>query len=593
VLVKLLHFFLPITSKYFRLSVYLVGNSGSSGRNNFVINELTLNQNTANSIAVPTLISNKTTFTADNELVSKQYVDSNTTAVETKTQNQTAVAGDTTFTGNVNSTTFVKSGGLATEFLKANGTVDTSTYATNPTYNSGVSTLNNALSILPMTSDILPTGYIALSSGHSSFGYNWQAFDLTNLTIFTSYPSVYNGETGVYIGVNTTSVVGLGNVLGDWLQIEYPSVINVSSYTIDSSGTMARVPSTFYLLYSNDGTTWIVADTRSLIQWVSFGASQTFTLSTSVISKYFRLSVSLAGNTGTVVNRNCFTINELILNQNTAIKVNVPCLISNKKTFTLDNELVSKSYVSLTQIFSTFAQFTYYGSIPTANSFNMASGTITNIGGSLALGAQSSTNIQSRQYRVKSNPSSAADGQSSGWQGTISSPLVIISQGFRRVYSFSIEDTFYSPTIAPTRTLIGLIQSSSVPALNSTASVHSLTIHSCCIIQEVGESVFSFYTRGTSGFVKTATTISCATPNFSWYTLTIENQPYSPDITMILTAYTLQGSITATHTFTGGLTNTPSLTATNNVMILRSMAVFGGTVGSAMLSLGAVKMYNI
>ena len=131
--------------------------------------------------------------------------------------------------------------------------------------------------------------------------------------------------------VNTTSVVGLGNVLGDWLQIEYPSVINVSSYTIDSSGTMARVPSTFYLLYSNDGATWIAADTRSLIQWVSFGASQTFTLSTSVISKYFRLSVSLAGNTGTVVNRNYFTINELILNQNTAIKVNVPCLISNKK----------------------------------------------------------------------------------------------------------------------------------------------------------------------------------------------------------------------------------------------------------------------
>ena len=115
---------------------------------------------------MPTLISNKTTFTADNELVSKQYVDSNTTAVEAKTQNQTAVAGDTTFTGNVNSTTFVKSGGLATEFLKANGTVDTSTYATNPTYNLGVSTLNNALSILPMTSDILPTGYIASRSHH-------------------------------------------------------------------------------------------------------------------------------------------------------------------------------------------------------------------------------------------------------------------------------------------------------------------------------------------------------------------------------------------------------------------------------------------
>jgi hypothetical protein len=59
---------------------------------------------------------------------------------------------------------FVKSGGLSTEFLKANGTVDTSTYVTNPTYNLGVSTLNNALIISPMTSDILPAGYIASST---------------------------------------------------------------------------------------------------------------------------------------------------------------------------------------------------------------------------------------------------------------------------------------------------------------------------------------------------------------------------------------------------------------------------------------------
>ena len=65
----------PVTSKYFRLSVYLVGNTGTSTRTNFVINELTLNQNTAISVTVPTLISNKTTFTDNNELISKQYAD--------------------------------------------------------------------------------------------------------------------------------------------------------------------------------------------------------------------------------------------------------------------------------------------------------------------------------------------------------------------------------------------------------------------------------------------------------------------------------------------------------------------------------------
>ena len=247
----------------------------------------------------------------------------------------------------------------------------------------------------------------------------------------------------------------------------------------------------------------------------------------------------------------------------------------------------SNSY--LTNTFSTFAQFSYYGSTPTANSLNMATGTITNIGGSFVLVAAVNTNYLTKQYRVRSNHTATGDGAFSGWQGTISSPLVYISQGFKRVYSFSIEDIAGTAT----RSLIGLIQSSSVPSLSSTLTVQSLTIHSCCIIQELNETVFSFYTRGTTGFVKTPTTISCVAPFEKWYVLTIENQPNSADITMTLTSYSSSGSTTATNTFTAGGVNTPSLTATNNVLLLRSMAVTGGINGSAQLGIGAVKMYNV
>ena len=57
-------------------------------------------------------------------------IDTRLSTIETKTQNQTAEAGTTAF-NNVIATSFTKYGGLATEFLKANGTVDTSTHLTN------------------------------------------------------------------------------------------------------------------------------------------------------------------------------------------------------------------------------------------------------------------------------------------------------------------------------------------------------------------------------------------------------------------------------------------------------------------------------
>ena len=315
-----------------------------------------------------------------------QEVNTRLTALETATQNQTSVPLTTTFNQQVNtpilrvqaiasltptfydfvgiglgnsvvqinslngvtSKKFALETGLSTEFLKGDGTVDTNTYVSSASLLENLNTnrLNNALHILPMTSNILPSGYIASSSGNYTIGTDaWYAFNQSTATYFQSTLNNYNGASGVYVGVNTTLITGLGSTLGDWLQIQLPSVINVASYTLDgTNGGTSRNISTFYFLYSTDNINWIIADTQTAYQWVSPYA-YTFPLATPVTAKYFRISVSLVGNTGVVVNRNCIQVNELTLNQPLGT-VQVPTLISNKTTFSDVNELVTKGYVA-------------------------------------------------------------------------------------------------------------------------------------------------------------------------------------------------------------------------------------------------------
>jgi hypothetical protein len=244
-------------------------------------------------------------------------------------------------TNGIISNKFVKSSGLPTQFLKADGSTDSNSYITNPTYNLGVSTLNNALTILPMTSDSLPSGYLATSNFAGTA--NFQAFDQNTATSYSSYAN-YSGLTGTYSGYIQTPLLPFGTLNGDWLQIEYPSPITVVGYTINSSVSLSQVPSTFTLLTSTDNVNWTAQDSEVAVQWV-LGTPKSYTFP-SITSKYFRLSVYLVGNTGTSSRTN-FVINELTLTQNSA-SITVPTLISNKTTFTNDNELVSKKYVNTT-----------------------------------------------------------------------------------------------------------------------------------------------------------------------------------------------------------------------------------------------------
>jgi len=108
------------------------------------------------------------------------------------------------------------------------------------------------------------------------------------------------------------------------------------------------------------------------------------------------------------------------------------------------------------------------------------------------------------------------------------------------------------------------------------------------IVQEKGETVFSFHTRGASGSTKIPTSISCETPNNNWYTLEMINEPDSLRITLILTCQR-SGLETQTASFTficGGAHTMPALTAWTHLQ--QSMASPGGVTNSAFLTLGNI-----
>ena len=243
------------------------------------------------------------------------------------------------------------------------------------------------------------------------------------------------------------------------------------------------------------------------------------------------------------------------------------------------------------QLYNNFQQYSYYGTSPTSLFFNMANGCFLTLGGAIANATQASTNMLTRQYRTRQPPSSVADGQDAGWIGTSAVPVVYITGGWRYVYTFGIEDT---STNAPTRTMIGMSSSNTAPVLNAATAVTANTIPFFGICQDVGESTFSFYTRGASSFTKTSTLISCATPGALWYQITFENMPFSLDVTMTLTAYSTLASATATITFTAGAGSAtlPNPTTTFFPLLMRAMCTPTSS-NSAILSLGAIKMHTL
>jgi hypothetical protein len=156
-------------------------------------------------------------------------------------------------------------------------------------------------------------------------------------------------------------------------------------------------------------------------------------------------------------------------------------------------------------------------------------------------------------------------------------------------YAFGLLDT---TTNANTRTMIGFGNFNNAMVLSSSATILSLSNQFIGIIQEVGASVWSFYTRGTGATTPTATSITCATTNTGWYTITFQNDVNSNDVTITL-KYVAGGAVsTATQTYTCGGASTLATSQACYPILQRSMAQAGGTTGSAIMAISGLKFYT-
>ena len=208
------------------------------------------------------------------------------------------------------------------------------------------------------------------------------------------------------------------------------------------------------------------------------------------------------------------------------------------------------------------------------------------LGNVLNVIATADANTRSRKYRVSSLINSPANGAVSGWLGGLLTPPILIKQGWKIVFAFGLADTT-TQAAGPTRTMIGLFQSTTAPVLNATTTVSSITTQSMGIIQESGENVWSFNTRGSASSTKVASTISCATTNSTWYVLEMINYVNSNDIVMTLTD---QDAGSATQTFTCGTTSTLANTGQCYIQLQRNMC--SATTGSAVLQTASFRLWQ-
>ena len=144
--------------------------------------------------------------------------------------------------------------------------------------------------------------YVASASSEYSSGTPvWYAFTKsTSSGSPWASGATFSGSTP-YASTATTTVDISGNSYqGEWIQIQQPSSIVLSSYSIiNYIGDSLKGPGKWALLGSRDGANWFLLDSRSGVPWSS--STLTYTVSSGQAFTYLRLIVNQLTGGGTVV----------------------------------------------------------------------------------------------------------------------------------------------------------------------------------------------------------------------------------------------------------------------------------------------------
>lgn len=228
--------------------------------------------------------------------------------------------------------------------------------------------------------------------------------------------------------------------------------------------------------------------------------------------------------------------------------------------------------------------FSQAGLLTSQNGF-LPTTALTAIGGTATAITTTNASTRNRIFKAQTLTSSVADGQRSGYISSLTVntwPIFFGRTGFILNIASGIGDTNNTNvfTFAVTQMFQGLTSVSVVPSFSSTLGPNTTP----SIIgwgHDVGDSVISFYFRGTASGVKIATPFSTATPSPYWFNFNISNACNSDLFTLTLTD--IISGVTATQNFTMIVGNTSVMSPNDRLFFLscRGMAVLGGVTNSA------------
>jgi len=138
--------------------------------------------------------------------------------------------------------------------------------------------------------------YFVSTSSNSSTAY--YAFS-SNTAVYSALGSGYN-TNGTYGGTTTTLSTNNTSYSGEWIQIEFPSAISVSTYTIVAKYDQSK-PLYIALLGSNDNNSWVlVYENTSALPYSNL--TTTININSNQMYYTYRLVVERLGNENTTNN---------------------------------------------------------------------------------------------------------------------------------------------------------------------------------------------------------------------------------------------------------------------------------------------------
>jgi alpha-tubulin suppressor-like RCC1 family protein len=137
--------------------------------------------------------------------------------------------------------------------------------------------------------------YVASASSIDSAGFDaFAAFSTRTFLTNNAWLSFYSGKysSASYIG-STTTIAGSTTYYGEWLQLQLPAAITLTKLKMANySNTPATGPNLFYVMGSNNGTTWVLLGTFKGRFNIYDGYGTYYLTPTTATYSYFRIVVN-------------------------------------------------------------------------------------------------------------------------------------------------------------------------------------------------------------------------------------------------------------------------------------------------------------